>query len=152
MVAEWVGAVATVGAVVVALFGPDIREWRKRPKLMVTADPVGTFASYSRRGMDMLLRVHNEHGRDSAEGVEAFLTMSGETGADLLLGLADSDSLDFHDPRARGRGKPTARACLRGTTGRSTLLLSVRMKQLRTGSVSNSRTRTSQTWRACAQQ
>jgi hypothetical protein len=60
--AEAVGAVGTLLAVLAALFGPQFHAWRRRP--LVTLEG---------------FRVRNERGRDTARDVEVFITAAKET-------------------------------------------------------------------------
>ncbi len=88
---EWVltgaailSAVATIGAVLTALFIIPWRESRRRPRLTVTFDPLSDFDAMTDvpthgRGLShwILPRIHNEAGRDAATDVEVlFIEMS----------------------------------------------------------------------------
>jgi hypothetical protein len=66
-------AFGTVGAVFVALFGQQWHQWRNQPSLTVL---VGEGRSASFSDLSVSVRVTNAQGRDTAETVEAFVTIS----------------------------------------------------------------------------
>ena len=101
-----VGALAAAGAVFVALFGPGWREKRRRPKLSVTseADEISVDAD-SRAALELRLRIHNAPGKDTAESVEVFITVTEEGGSVILV---EDASLNFERPRADQPGRSTA--------------------------------------------
>jgi hypothetical protein len=79
--AEWLVALGTCAAVLVALFGPVVRHWWRRPRLSVQRD-LGTllgdeliFAGGDDRSQVLVVTVMvTNHGRSQADEAEAILT------------------------------------------------------------------------------
>jgi hypothetical protein len=107
-------AVATVGAVLVALFGP--RWWAKRraPKLTLEVNPdaglvypeVPTEPDSRRTSEDVFL-LANAKGRDTAREVEVFVTVSG-VGTDANRVYVQYKTLNFDSPLDGYSGRATA--------------------------------------------
>jgi hypothetical protein len=79
--AQWLAAVGTCAAVLVALFGPAVRHWWRRPRLSVQRDHGSLlgdeliFANGVDRSQVLVVTVVvTNHGRGQADEVEAILT------------------------------------------------------------------------------
>jgi hypothetical protein len=105
-----IGALAAASAVIVALFGPGWRERRRRPRLSVA--PEGTEISVdadARSPLELRLRIHNARGKDTAESVEIFVTVTSrrpDHGGTVIL--VEDGNLNFDRPRADYPGRSTA--------------------------------------------
>src|SRR4029078_7468230 len=77
---EWLSAVATTAAVVVALgvaFLPIWHDKRQRPRIHLKVDPKGSRAPVNWwTAGGMRLRVHNAPGKRTAEQVEVFASLA----------------------------------------------------------------------------
>ena len=72
-----VGAIATLCAVVVALFGPARREKQKRPQLSLSPETEMTTSVDDPGASEARIWIRNAAGRDTAEGVEVFVDAQG---------------------------------------------------------------------------
>src|SRR4051794_15082526 len=90
-----IGALAAAGAVIVALFAPGWREKRKRPKLTVTQEGSElSVDALTESATEMRVRIHNARGRDTAEAVEVFVTVtSGRPGRGGTVIVAQDENL-----------------------------------------------------------
>jgi hypothetical protein len=109
--ATWVGAAATVAAVVVALFGPGVRSWWSRPRLglSVDEDNIGGEEFFfsggdedSQRVQPVSLLVTNR-GRREATDVEAVLTVRDTIGP-IAPEADDETEIPAFEIRVVGRG------------------------------------------------
>jgi hypothetical protein len=105
-----VGALATVVAVLVALFGPSWRERRKRPRLSLTREEAEiNVDAEATSPVELRIRVDNARGKDTAAGVEVFVTVTSthrDRGGTVIL--VKDGSLNFERPRADYPGRSTA--------------------------------------------
>jgi hypothetical protein len=90
--ATWVGALGTCSAVIVALFGPPIQRWLRRPRLVLQEDPdefVGNEAIFvageAPQPLVSTLLVVNR-GRTQADDVQAIVTVHQRIGPDETEG------------------------------------------------------------------
>src|SRR3954454_9808950 len=72
-------AVATLAAVIVALFGEDLRARRRRPKLKLTVEPeteaIVVKGEGARGVSSAYMHLYAEPGRDKAQDVEMFVSL-----------------------------------------------------------------------------
>jgi hypothetical protein len=109
--ATWVGAAATVAAVVVALFGPGVRSWWNRPRLglEVDDDNIGGedffFSGDDEDGQRVqpVSLVVTNRGRREATGVEAVLTVRDTIGP-IAPEADDEAEIPAFEIRVVGRG------------------------------------------------
>ncbi len=98
-----VTAAATVGAVLVALFGSQWADRRKRPRLHVRADPAEQWFPLDGAELELMrLRLENEPGRHTAADVEVFVSIKAPAlpGEDCEYFLVtEGENLNFDDPR-----------------------------------------------------
>jgi hypothetical protein len=77
-------ALGTVSAVGWAIYGPSWKQRHRQPILTLSSRREGNSFLYSPKEPEVsdgsYLRLHNAHGRHSAEGVEVFLTVYGAAG------------------------------------------------------------------------
>ena len=75
-------AFGTVGAVLVAMFGPGLRARQRIPKVTLKVDArMSQYGTEGARPEEALgLRLHNERKRDTAREVEVFISMLGDHG------------------------------------------------------------------------
>lgn len=106
-------ALATLGAVAVALFGPAWRERQTRPVVRLhtatalrwerDADPADT------EGQDYPpMSLTNARGKAPAQGVEVFVTVGLEAGSGAYLTLAHRENLNFRSPQEGRLGAPVS--------------------------------------------
>jgi hypothetical protein len=103
------GVTVTFLAVVVALFGRNWHEWRKKPQLSLRSSmgPVQVGLEF---GL-MELRLWNSNGKDTAKDVEILVTVlapDNRTDTGATPSAAVNDNLDFDDPLGAGEGRPTS--------------------------------------------
>jgi hypothetical protein len=99
------GVIATFAAVLVALFGQRLHQWRRRPQITVTSDPPSmgirvdpdSKLVWTPSASVLRLRLHNEPGRDTARDVEVFVDAVAQVGF-VTFEAADSANLNFDDP------------------------------------------------------
>jgi hypothetical protein len=99
-------ALGTVGAVFWAIFGPAWRQRRRRPVLTLVNENEGGEALYEKdepRVFDgACLRLQNEPGRETAEGVEVLISVFselpdiGDEGGVMELPLVSDENLNFN--------------------------------------------------------
>lgn len=99
--AEWLGATATCAAVLVALFGPSLNRWWRRPDLSLQQNTDALtgeeliFADDSERSRVRVVTVLvTNHGRTQADQVEAILTAHERVGPILEGGPVEIPAFD----------------------------------------------------------
>jgi hypothetical protein len=101
------GVVVTLGAVLVALFGPGWDRRRRGPRVTIST----SFRTLQTKvfGSEIVgLVLHNKRGCDTARDVEVFVSLT--FAVDGVTGVVGGDqaSLNFEDPTEEGPGRPTA--------------------------------------------
>jgi hypothetical protein len=112
---DWLSAVATAAAVVialfVALFVPRWHEKQREPKIDLQPDPRGRQSSSSWSTADLLrLRIHNAPGRRTAEQVEVFASVVSRSPGDGDLWVRvhlEDKALNFDEPGGVPPGRST---------------------------------------------
>jgi hypothetical protein len=105
---EIAGVVATFLAVLVALFGRQLYESRRRPKLALSPYPETYTTTVGMDSAPMNLKLHNERGKDTARDVEVFVTVESVPAKGAPGWTPASDiNLNFDDPEADGPGRST---------------------------------------------